>query len=45
MKRIIGILVLMAALSSVALAVTGDTSAKKQSCPASGMCSMPGCGR
>ena len=49
MKRIIGLVVLMAALSSVALAVTGDQKARRQSCPAScpagsGLCPMP-CGK
>ncbi|HET9327287.1 MAG TPA: hypothetical protein VFQ05_10965 [Candidatus Eisenbacteria bacterium] len=45
MKRIIGMLVLMAALSSVALAVTGDTAARQKDCPASGICPMPCGGR
>jgi hypothetical protein len=49
MKRILGVLVLMAALASVALAVTGDSVASHQNCPAScpagsGSCPMS-CGR
>ena len=46
MKRILGVLVLMAALSSVALAVTGDQTTRRQACPTScpagsGSCPMP----
>jgi hypothetical protein len=48
MKRIIGLLVLGAALSSGALALAGDSMAKRQACsatctPGSGSCPIP-CG-